>query len=219
MKPADRKLFKGLQEAVINLHMYWMVYRQLFDSSEKRIRLLNATGSHVFYVFQNLLIDEITLSISRLTDPAFSKVKGHRVSNLSIDRLLVKVDGRSDPVLKTDLKRLLNISKADAKKFRERRNKAVAHHDLASVLKIRTSIPGISKRDIKSAISAIAKTMNVFEYYHLKSTTAYDMTILPLGSDGNYLIEILKRGQWFRELERDRRKLKELWEGGEFGDA
>jgi hypothetical protein len=45
------------------------------------------------------------------------------------------------------------------------------------------------------------------------------MAILPLGSDGDYLVTILKRGQWFRELEKREIELKELLKASDFKDA
>ncbi|MEJ1391601.1 MAG: hypothetical protein RPU34_12020 [Candidatus Sedimenticola sp. (ex Thyasira tokunagai)] len=219
MKPAEKNLFNALKEETINLHMYWLVYDQLFNGTNKRTELLNATGSHIFYVLQILLIDELVLSICRLTDPAFSKIKGKQIANLSLKRLVAKVDGRTHK----DLKRKLNVHVKDldsaVKDFRAKRNKAIAHKDLATSMRLRTTVPGITKKQIKSVSSQIAATLNEFEHYHWNSTNVYDMVFLPLGSDGNYLVEVLKRGQWFRDLEKNNIKLRDLLSVSEYKNA
>ncbi len=79
----DHALFKSIQGDLTNLHLYWTVYRQLYAHSGRRIALLNETGSLVFYVLQQLLADEATLAICRLTDlPATGKKENHSLPRL-----------------------------------------------------------------------------------------------------------------------------------------
>jgi HEPN superfamily AbiU2-like protein len=84
---ANHVLFKSIGADVSQMHAYWKVYRQVFATNDERIALLNETGSMVFYMLQHLLIDEVTLSICRLTDPAETM----RRKNHSIERLVADV--------------------------------------------------------------------------------------------------------------------------------
>jgi hypothetical protein len=145
VKPAETKLFKALKTDVSNLFMFWQVYKQLYDGSKKRIDLLNATGSYVFYILQILFTNEMILGISKLTDPAHSKVRGANIANLSIRRLIEKVDGRSDRELKNNLNNQIKLLADSAKPFRAQRNKLVAHRDLATSLQLRTKLEGVTK--------------------------------------------------------------------------
>jgi AbiU2 len=83
----EHDLFRGLQQELSWLHLHWKVYRQLFAKNEKRIELLNETGPLVFYVFQQLLMDETNLAICRLTDPPTTKDRENHGLPLLIDRV------------------------------------------------------------------------------------------------------------------------------------
>ena len=152
----------------------------------------------------------MTLSISRLTDPASLKERRANTANLSLQRLVAEVDSRTHKELKHTLNDSIESLDNYVKPFRERRNRAIAHHDLATITQLRTTTPSITKTQLQSAIKAISNLLNEYESYRFNSTTAYDMTFLPLGSDGDYLVEVLKRGQWFRDFENGNISLREL---------
>lgn len=216
MRAADRRLFQSLKQEVTNLHMFWKVYRQLFAKNRQRIELLNEMGSLVFYILQHLLLDEVTLSLSRLTDPA----KTRRKSNRSIERLISRIDVRRHPDLKRELTQLIEDLKIKCSVFRERRNKAVAHSDLATVLKLRRNpLLGISRAKVEEALSTLRKLMNKYEYYFQSSSTIYEEVILPLGADGDFLVLQLKRAYAYRELERSGEVDKNVWKSGRYKDA
>jgi len=216
MKPADKRLYKSLMHQITNLHMYWKVYRQLYAKSQKRIDLLNETGPLVFNILQRLLIDEVTLAFCRLTDP----VKSAGKATHSLARLIARVDGRTYPNQKHDLQIFLDDLKSRAQPFRERRNKAIAHSDLGITLKINKAIlPGVSRKDVEDALDVIRKLMNRYEQEFNLTHTLYDHVILPLGSDGNFLTEQLKRAVAFRDLERSDNVNRKLWTDGRYKNA
>ena len=216
MKPADKRLYKSLHQQVSNLHMYWKVYRQLYAKSSKRVDLLNETGPLVFYILQGLLIDEVTLAFCRITDPVRSAGKATH----SLTRLIARVDGRTYPILKRDLQNLLDDLKTRVKPFRDRRNKAIAHSDLGITLKITKSIlPGVSRKEVEDALVVTRKLMNRYEHEFKLNHTAFEHVILPLGSDGDFLAEQLKRAVAFRDLERASKIKRELWINGRYKNA
>ena len=65
------------------MHGRWICYRQLFASSPKRIEVLNECASVFFFIIQDVLFDEIQVSLSKLTDP----VKTGKHENLSLENL------------------------------------------------------------------------------------------------------------------------------------
>lgn len=216
MKPADKRLCESLKRQVTNLHMYWKVYRQLYANSQKRVDLLNETGPLVFYILQHLLIDEVTLALCRLTDPARSAGKATH----SLTRLIDRIDGRTYPALKRDLQSLLSDLKSRCQPFRDRRNKAIAHSDLGTTLKITKAVlPGVSRQDVEEALKVVRKVMNRYEQEFKQGETAYEHVILPLGADGDFLIEQLKRAVAFRDLEKAGQINRTLWTNGRYKDA
>lgn len=212
-QPVDHDFFKSVSNDVSHLHMYWKIYRQLYAHSEHRIALLNETGSMVFYVLQHLLLDEVTLSICRLTDTAMT---GKR-ENHSLERL---VAGVQENELAEKLRAILKAVQELAKPFRERRNRAIAHGDLETKRRLETNpLPGISREMVEKTLEQIRALMNAYDHHYFKNTTFYEEVILPLGADGDFLSEQLRRAVAFRDLERNHEISRELWTQGRYKDA
>jgi hypothetical protein len=210
---ANHVLFKSIGNDVSQMHAYWKVYRQLFATNDQRIALLNETGSMVFYMLQHLLIDEVTLSICRLTDPAETM----RRKNHSIERLVADVQ---ESGLKPKLEAMMICVREFAKPFRDRRNRAIAHSDLKSKLKLDSNpIPGISRADVEAVLQQIRDVMNVYDQHFFRNTNMYEELILPLGADGDFLTQQLQRAVALRDLERTGVLEKEVWTEGRFKGA
>ena len=193
--------------------MYWKIYRQLYAHGEQRIALLNETGPMVFYVLQHLLLDEVTLAICRLTDPAVTGKK----ENHSLERL---VAGVQEKELSEKLQAAMKKVKELAKPFRDRRNRAIAHSDLETKLQLETNpLPGISREMVENTLEQIRALMNAYDLHYFKNTTLYEEVILPLGADGDFLSEQLRRAIAFRDLERKNEISRELWTHGRYKDA
>src|SRR5208283_4951754 len=85
-------VFEEIRNEVLWLHTKWTIYRQLFGHSEKRIELLNKCAAVAFYTFEEVLFDEIQMSLSKLTDPAG---KGNK-KTLSFEQLQKQVKKNGD---------------------------------------------------------------------------------------------------------------------------
>lgn len=212
-QPVDHGFFKSVSNDVSYLHMYWKIYRQLYAHGERRIALLNETGSMVFYVLQHLLLDEVTLAISRLTDPAMTGKK----ENHSLERL---VAGVSEKDLSEKMNTILMKVQELAQHFRDRRNRAISHSDLKTKLKLEQNpLPGISREMVEKVLEHIRGLMDAYSHHYFKSTTLYEKPILPLGADGDFLSEQLRRAVAFRDMERRGEISRELWTKGRYKDA
>jgi hypothetical protein len=209
----DHELFHSIKGDVTNLHMYWKVYRQLFAVGEQRIALLNETGPLVFFILQHLLLDEVTLGICRLTDPPGAGEK----KNHSLPRLCASLT--PEEMHAKELQSILKEIHSTSTPFRERRNRAIAHSDLAAKLKIEANpVPGISREMVETILGQMRHLMNSYEQHHFSSSTFYDV-ILPLGADDDFLTEQLKRAVAFRDLERSKQIDRDLWTKGRYRDA
>ena len=68
--PEDlHKLYEILKEEVRWLNSKWKIFCQLFAFSEERIKFLAKMVPNFFGIAQQVLRDDILLSICRLTDP------------------------------------------------------------------------------------------------------------------------------------------------------
>lgn len=72
---------------------------------------------------------------------------------------------------------------------------------------------------IEEVFQAIRDLMNVYDNHYFKTTTAYEMVIPALGSDGDFLCEQLRRAVAFRDLEKEGKLDRELWTKGRYRDA
>jgi len=204
MNTDAERIFDALKSEVTDLHVGWLIYRQLYAASDEATDLLNQSGSNVFYLLQFMLLDYVTLRLAKLTDPAFQG----KFENLSLGRLAIALESDDNEFVSTTIAPALGKLEAACGKFRDLRNKRVAHRDLTHALGLeREPLPGISREDVEGALACLRAAMNAAEYHFRASTTAYEVVIVPLSSDGNRLLKILGKGLAAEEAERDARAL------------
>ena len=140
------EVYAVLKTEVTWLHGRWICYRQLFAESERRIDLLNECASTFFFIIQDVLLDEVQVSLSKLTDPA----KSGKFDNLSLEQLQARLEGHGAASLATANRVLLDKLHTQCAPFREWRNKKLAHLDLSTSMKATTNpLPGVSRRMIR----------------------------------------------------------------------
>jgi len=87
MKLAElEELANTINDAIVQFSYRWQIFRQLYDSGTESIEAMNCRGSNVFQLLQKLIIDDVTLSLARLTDSATVG----RSTNASLPFLLSK---------------------------------------------------------------------------------------------------------------------------------
>jgi hypothetical protein len=212
---AIAEVFEELKNEVSWLNAKWIIYRQLFAHSEKRIKLLNECASACFRIIHDTLLGEVQITISKLTDPALMKEN----VNLSLEQLqkLCEAQGEDDFVksLQVQLIDLKNKYRA----IRIRRNKELAHFDLTTILQSNLNpLPGISRKMIKEALEMISNYMNTIEVHYTGSETGYEHFLMN-GSDGEALISMLKYGLRYEELIEDMNMFLKEQGQGQWQDA
>lgn len=181
-------IFDHLWQDVVWVHYKWDLFLQLYDKRED-VELLNRTAPAVFRVWEDVMLDEIVISICRVTDPATTG----RKKNLTLDRLGGAIDGSSYSDLKREFKKGLLDLRPVLKFARDHRNRRIAHVDLATRLNSHPEpLSDLNKRRIENALEAIATLMNLVEGYFQNSATVYKLGI-PRG-EGRTLIYWLKKG-------------------------
>jgi hypothetical protein len=78
---------------VIWLHGRWSMYEQLFGTSEARIDVLNKVAPTFFSTLQSVLLDEVQLTLSRLSDPE----RSGRRQNVTLETLMNAIAALPDP--------------------------------------------------------------------------------------------------------------------------
>lgn len=196
MNTEVQTVYERLRQDTVELHFRWVIFRQLFASTPEDTSLLNERGSHVFYLLQQLLLENIALALSKLTDP--SKLGRNR--NLSIASLVEAISATGEQQLENVLLGLLAHLKDQCKKFRLLRNKRIAHADYGHAAKIEAEpLPGISRADVEAALTTLRGILHAVETRYLSGTVAYNGLLPVLGADGSALLRTLREAKAFRD--------------------
>ena len=224
MPESIKDVFDELKNEILWLHAQWKIYRQLFAHSARRVDLLNRSARVFFIIVHATLLDEIQLSLGKLTDPA----RTGKHENLSLAQLQERVETLGDQALSSQLNEILvelcgdrnNLDKpGKCKAIRIRRNKRLAHFDLDTSLQLDAEpLPGISRQMIEDALSLIRKYMNTIGIRLSQTETAYERVTMS-GDDGEALIAWLKDGLDFNELARKLKKGRNELRSGKWSEA
>lgn len=168
MGPELGSNFFALHRKLVELHVLWQQYRQLFGSEPETVHLLNRTAGFFFKIVQDELWDSVLLGISRMTDPP--KTGGRK--NLTLQTL---PDLISDLILRRELETLCEKAKKEALFAREHRNKRIAHqdHDYLSD-GAANPLSGISRERVEAMLAALRAVLNRLNLHFCDSTTMYE---------------------------------------------
>jgi hypothetical protein len=213
-----RPIFDELSTEVTWLHARWKLYRQLFAESDKRIDMLNECASTFFFVIQDVLLGEVQVTLSKLTDPA--RMGKH--DNLSLERLQVDVDALGalgEQALATRTRAILDDLHKACAAFRVWRNKRLAHLDLSTAMKSTSdALPGVSRKMIEDALHLVREYLNTIQRHFDDSEVGYEHFIMRAG-DGAGLIAVLKAGLRYEELARQEKIGWDDWMHNPWRDA
>ncbi len=153
-----RTILDRIYSEVSVLTFNWMTFKELFSSSQERLDLLQQCARSFFRVYREVLLDEILLSFSRLTDPPKS-VKGARVS---LRRLLLHISNVDKGFLRKWTDSVSEIDQA-CSLFRVYRNNQLAHVNLQTVLNSDLHpLPDITVDQIDNALKLIQQSITQF---------------------------------------------------------
>jgi hypothetical protein len=191
MKDDDlEQVFRAVFDQALEISLRWKLFRQLFDSGEENIALLNKSGSFVFGLLQRLIFYDIVLSLARLTDPAKSF---RRYENASIENLFLKASCRLTPDATMEVKSLREKLNSHTFEIRKYRDKALAHADLNHAARVE-ALPGIAYDDIEAAMLIVQKIVTILGVPAGHRIQHFDV-IFPFGTDGKKLLKVLRLGQ------------------------
>lgn len=194
MEPEVKKLFFSLHREVLYLFYRWKICRQLFYSGADNLKLLNQSGSNVFALLQKLLMDDLFLTLCRMTDPV--KTNGHKI--LSPRYLLVKIGATLTHDCRKDLK--LKLAKLDkmTKNIRDHRKKRIAHLDLGYATEAE-ALPTVMQGDLDDSLELLESIMRELHLVLFDASTSYKEVAIAYGCDGKYLLRVLRDARKHRD--------------------
>jgi len=207
-------IYDELRSEITWLHGRWLTYRELFADSPKRIELLNEAAGTFFYIIQEVLLDEVQVCLSKLTDPA----KNGKYDNLSLEQLQSQLHQYGDPALTAKCRPLLDKIHGQCQVFRVLRHKTLAHLDLPTAMKqLPQPLPSVSRQMIEDALETVRDYMNAIEAHYNEIEWGYEHFILNHGSAA--LLATLRAGLRYEELVQERTLPHDDWRKGKWSDA
>jgi hypothetical protein len=207
-------IYDELRSEITWLHGRWLTYCELFAENPRRIELLNESAGTFFYIIQDVLLDEVQISLSKLTDPASSG----KHNNLSLEQLQSNLQLYGDAALATQCRAILDKLHLQCQVFRVRRHKTLAHLDLPTALKqLAQPLPGVSRQMIEDALESVRGYMNAFEAHYNDSEWGYEYFVLNHGATS--LLATLRAGLRYEELVQERALPFGDWRKGKWSDA
>lgn len=185
-----REVYEGLSQELAWLYAKWNVFYQLFAVSLERIAFLTDIAPSFFGMLQRVYIDDIVLSLGRLTDPP--RTAGRE--NLSLPRLLEVLSSSPDSTFRAHIQSSIEQIQVHCEPFRKQRNRRIAHKDLPTALNIHPEpLPAINRKMIEDALRMAANLLNSVLGHFENSQTAYASVILR--DDGDAIVSLLEQAK------------------------
>ena len=154
-----------------HLNKLWSEFVYLYGDSPERTEFLGRTGKWFFATIQRLMIRELILASSRLTDP----LETGRRRNLTPEALLA--DPRLTPELASELRSDFARAQSIAGPIRKNRNKAIAHLDHVVALD-KTILPKIPRATMEELIPLLESIHRRHREATMKAGPSYEIAAL-----------------------------------------
>jgi hypothetical protein len=192
--------FEDLSNQVINLHMKWRFYLDLFDNEEAQ-EVMNVLLSGSFRIIEESVRCDLIITLYRIADVAVSaEGKKTEKRNLTLRSLLREVKEHIEVQFSHQLKCQLDALDAHLELLKEYRNKAVGHNDRETALGTRpVPLRRLERAHVEESAAMIGRFLNSVAACFGIPPTGYAMSH-PLGG-GRDLVEYLRRGWQHQEDE------------------
>lgn len=186
MKGEAEAIYNAVRQDLIRIHANWLVFKQLYATSDDRLGTMNKTAPAFFRLIQDVLVDDAVISLSRLVDPS---------SDDTLLRLHKALKSQVNHAFYLELDQCINELVGVCSDIREHRHKRVAH-------KIRTSkhpdssghpikLPSITRNKLEGAMESMAAFMNKVLGYFEDVDQMYEPF---MDGDGDTLLLFLEKG-------------------------
>lgn len=190
------ELLHHLWQQVAYVHLEWGVLGKLFGTKE-HAELLVYSAPHTFGIMQECLRRSVLLSIARLTDP--SRQAGRQ--NATLERLPEVIRDAGNTELARELATVVRELVSAVQPIRRRRNKLLAHSDLALALRGEPRpLPSVKKEMIDEALATMRVLINRVEMHYQQTSTIFE--VIGLSSDIDGLLYSLAEARRAEEEER-----------------
>jgi hypothetical protein len=189
-------IWSFLHKEVTWLHGRWRMYRQLYGTSEARVDALNRVAPTFFATLQNVLVDEVQLTLSRLADPA----RTGRRENLTLATLLETLETLDVAFLTDELRSKLEAYREACEAIIRRRNTRIAHYDRNTHVSAGEGpLDGPSRAEIETALDRLRAFMRLVYQHFESSDMRYDLFVMH--DDAESVLRTVSQALRYQELQ------------------
>jgi hypothetical protein len=188
-----KKCYDLLIHEISDVNTKWKIYKQIYYSSEENLELLNEFAPICFKYFQRVLIDDILISICKLTDPPQTGCN----NNLSLLKLIKLIDADSD--LNSDSMVIYIKIEYFSNVVKDHRNKRIGHNDYDLKAFGVKKLKNIPYATIDEILDLITSFINGISKHYENMIWSFDVI---LSEGGDVLMYHLKRlHEFYKEKE------------------
>jgi hypothetical protein len=192
--------WKFIYNEVVDIHLHWKFFEQLFGRGQRRLDLLNECAPNFFYLVQDAMLLVIQLRLCKFGDPAATG----KNQNMTLAKLRDEIQSQGDPdsgkmrIFITRLDACLADYGAKCGKVRIRRNKFLAHTDQLKAMNV-VPLLGPTRQEIDDALDSLRIFMRAVEDYFAETPIAYNHVLTI--HDGEAVVTALKYNLRYMELQ------------------
>jgi hypothetical protein len=184
------EVFRPLHNELLDIHVKWSQFRQLFGTDADRIALLNRFAPVFFGYADRIMYDDFVLALFRFTDRVATC--GH--PNLCLEQL-AEVLTNHDPAFGHSIQadaEAIDVLLEPHANWRDRR---AAHNDLGA-RQARwagtSTLTGPSREKVEEILEHMRRLMNRVATHYGEVPTAYEAMMLPCSGDADTLVRRLE---------------------------
>ena len=168
------QLYGHLAGALIEAYRPFDELVYLYATSSDIVKILNEVAPAFFVRYQHLIVVELILSVSRLTDNPTSGSRADRQENLPLDRLFLGLEVPEHFELRQTLSEKWQGIRATSSPIRLYRHKLIAHADLVHYITTSTDLgENITIARFRKILSDIADYLNTFDSFFTHTESMY----------------------------------------------
>ena len=148
--------FRLLQHELFNIIERWSTFCDLYGKVED-VEMLNSVAPRFFRIVQDVLVDDVILSIRRLLDR--ERIMGHDI--LSLEHLIKHLSPTRHSSLHAEVLTLYEKIQRDSKQLKKIRDSILAHNNLKKKKSQSVNLyTNVSRKVIDGQIESLCSLMN-----------------------------------------------------------
>lgn len=181
-------VFHEIRNEVLTIHFKWSEFEALYTNGN-RVKIMHEISSTFYIILRNLLLDDLILGITRLTQRKSDR-RGN--TRLTLGVLVEMIP----PPLKGEIGKILKRIENESLFCNEIRNNKIAHFDKRLALNENTEPLEIATREkINIILNSISEFLDTIQSHYMNSTSLYRFR----SETGSEVLLLAKRGLSFIE--------------------